>query len=78
MPKAPPVPYRFPDLEHSGVTIEAYEHYGFSIPDRGAKPSSRILYAARDNNGERHWRSSLSEIEGLIDGGFKIVASGWS
>lgn len=72
MPKAPPIPYRFPDLEHNGKIIEAYEHYGFAIPDRGAKPPSRILYAARDDNGERHWRNSLSAIESLIDGGFIV------
>lgn len=77
MVKAPPAPYRFPDLEHNGHTIESYEHYGFSMPNKGAKPSARILYAVRDNNGERHWRSSLSQIEGLIDSGFTVVASGW-
>jgi len=78
MPKAPQTPHRFPDMLHNGKKIESYEHYGFSVPDRGSKPSSRILYAARDNNGERHWRSSLAEIEGLIDSGFKVAASGWS
>jgi hypothetical protein len=33
-------------------------------------PASRILYGARDENNERHWRSSLGEINQLIERGF--------
>lgn len=75
MPKAPPIPDRLPLMEHNGTVIETYNHHGFSMPDRGAPPRSRILYAARDQNNERHWRASLQEIESLIDRGF-ITASG--
>jgi hypothetical protein len=32
--------------------------------------ASRILYGARDKNNERHWRSSLGEINQLIERGF--------
>lgn len=78
MPKAPPAPDRLPLLEHNGTPIEVYQHHGFSMPDRGPLPFSRILYAARDNNNERHWRGSLHEIESLIDRGFKTTASGHS
>lgn len=78
MPKAPPAPDRLPLLEHNGTTIEAYQHHGFSIPDRGPRPSSRILYAARDENNERHWRASLDEMQALIDRGFTTTTSGTS
>ena len=78
MPKAPLPPDRLPRLDHNGTAIEVYQHHGYSMPDRGAPPASRILYAARDENNERHWRGSLHEIEALIDRGFKIVASGGS
>lgn len=75
MSKAPPAPDRLPLLEHNGKSIEVYHHHGFSIPNRGPRPSSRILYAARDNNNERHWRRSLHEIQALIDKGFEIIPS---
>jgi len=78
MPTAPPVPDKLPLLEHNGTTIEAYQHHGFSIPDRGFRPASRILYAARDNNNERHWRASLDEMQSLIDRGFSPTTSGTS
>lgn len=78
MPKAPSVPDRLPLLEHNGTAIEAYQHHGFSVPDRGPHPVSRILYAARDQKNERHWRASLHEIEALIDRNFKAAASGTS
>jgi hypothetical protein len=75
MLKAPPLPDRLPLLEHKGTTIEVYNHHGYSIPDRGSAPSSRILYAARDNNGERHWRASLNEITSLIDRKFIVLTN---
>ncbi len=73
MPTAPPAPDRLPLLEHNGTTIEVYQHHGYSRPDRGPLPPSRILYAARDQNNERHWRGSLDEIESLIDRGFVVA-----
>lgn len=39
---------------------------------KGPQPAARTLYGARDNNGERHWRASLHEIQQLIDGGFAV------
>jgi hypothetical protein len=78
MPKAPLAPDKLPMLEHNGTPIEVYQHHGYSIPDRGPRPSSRILYAARDENNERHWRASLHEMESLIDRGFKATVSGGS
>lgn len=75
MPRPPQSPDRLPTLEHAGVHIEALQHYGFSIPDRGTAPKPRLLYGARNpEDGERHWRSSYDEIVSLIDRGF--VASG--
>jgi hypothetical protein len=73
MPKPPETPDRLPSLEHSGVTIEIYNHHGYLIPDKGNAPKSRILYAARDEAGERHWRGSLEEICLLIDRGFAVA-----
>lgn len=78
MPTAPPVPDKLPLLEHNGTTIEVYQHHGFSIPDRGPRPASRILYAARDSNNEYHWRASLDEMQSLIDRGFSPTTSGTS
>lgn len=80
MPKAPPIPDRLPFIDHNGIVIEIYQHHGYSIPDRGPLPPSRILYAARDLNHERHWRNSLDEMKGLIDRGFNTasLASGVS
>jgi hypothetical protein len=53
-------------------------HHGYSTPDRGHPPKSRILYGARDAKEERHWRGSFEEIVQLIDRGFKTapLASG--
>lgn len=74
--KAPPKPDRLPSLEYNGIVIEVIQHHGYSKPDRGTAPASRILYGARHPlNNERHWRSSLDEIQTLIDKGF-IINSG--
>ena len=71
-PLAPDV---LPSMEHNGVTITVLNHHGFSRPDRGPAPASRIIYGATDAaNNERHWRSSLHEIEQLINRNF--AASG--
>jgi hypothetical protein len=80
MPKAPPKPDRLPSMEHNGTIVEIYQHHGYSIPDRGPAPASRILYAARDCNNERHWRASLHEMTALIDRNFGAapLASGVS
>ncbi len=77
MPKAPPKPDRLPFMEHNGTAIEIYQHHGYSIPDRGPLPPSRILYAARDLNNERHWRASLGEIQSLIDRNFASSLSNY-
>jgi hypothetical protein len=61
-------------MEYSGTTIETFVHHGFSQPDRGPSPQSRTLFGARDQAGERHWRSSYEEIVSLIDRGFKTPA----
>jgi len=61
-----------PLLVHNGVEIQPIVHYGFSSPNKGPRPASRTLYGARDGNGERHWRSSLDEMQQLIDKGFAI------
>lgn len=73
MPSSPLPPDKLPSLEHNGTSIEVYQHHGYSTPDRGPMPPSRILYAARDENNERHWRGTLDEIESLIDRGFKVA-----
>lgn len=59
-----------PLLEHNGVEILPIIHHGFSSPQRGQQPASRTMYGARDQKNERHWRSSLREIQQLIDNGF--------
>jgi len=74
MPSRPLAPDRLPSVEHNGAMIEVLQHHGFSTPDRGPAPKARVLYGARDENGERHWRSSYDEICRLIDRGF--VTSG--
>ncbi len=76
MPLPPIAPDVLPSMEHNGVTITVINHHGFSRPDRGPAPKSRILYGAADGNNERHWRSSLHEIEQLIDRNFEPIASG--
>lgn len=78
MPSAPLSPDVLPSLEHNGITITVLNHHGYSTPDRGPLPKSRILYGARDENNERHWRGSLEEISQLIDRGFSSapLASG--
>jgi hypothetical protein len=70
MPSSPFPPDMLPSLEHNGIAITVINHHGFSRPDRGPAPASRILYGARDKNNERHWRSSLGEINQLIERGF--------
>ena len=72
MLNAPRAVDHLPLLEHNGIEILPIVHYGFSSPKKGPQPAARTLYGARDGNGERHWRSSLHEIEKLIDGGFSI------
>ena len=75
MPKPPLAPDKLPTLDHQGITIEAIHHHGFSMPDRGAAPRSRMLYGARNpEDGDRHWRSTYEEIVSLINRNF--VASG--
>lgn len=71
MPRPPKPPSQLPSIDHNGNTIEVWEHYGYSIPDKGARPKARILYAARDANQERHWRGSYEEIGSLIDRNFE-------
>lgn len=67
MPSAPFTPDMLPSLEHNGTAITVINHHGFSRPDRGPAPKSRILYGARDKKNERHWRASFEEISSLID-----------
>lgn len=77
MPRPPQAPDKLPTLEHAGVTVEIFQHHGYSIPDKGPMPKSRMLYGARNPvDGERHWRGSYDEIVSLINRGF--VASGES
>jgi len=59
-----------PLIVHNGTEIQPIIHYGFSSPKKGPQPQPRTMYGARDLNGERHWRSSLHEMEQLIDNGF--------
>lgn len=74
----PKAPDRLPTMEHEGVTIEIINHHGFSTPNKGPQPKSRMLYGARNpEDGERHWRASYDEIISLINHGF-VVASGES
>jgi len=73
MLNAPRAVEHLPLLEHNGIEILPIIHHGFSSPRKGPQPAARALYGARDNNGERHWRSSLHEIEKLIDSGFTIA-----
>lgn len=61
---------KLPLLEHNGAEILPIIHHGFSRPQKGPQPATRTIYGARDNNGERHWRSSLHEIQQLIDSNF--------
>ena len=70
MPLPPQTPDKLPSLEHHGTLIEVISHYGYSIPDKGPAPASRMLYGARDQKGERHWRGTNSEIVSLIDRNF--------
>ena len=75
MPRPPQAPDKLPTLEHSGVTIEPIQHYGFVTPDKGPAPKPRMLYVARNPaDGERHWRGSYDEIVSLIDKGFPVVS----
>jgi len=70
MPRPPIAPDKLPLMEHNGHTIDVIVHHGYSIPDMGPLPRERVLYGARDQNGERHWRGSFEEIGQLIDRGF--------
>ena len=72
MLKAPKPIDKLPLLSHNGVDIEPIIHYGFSSPEKGPRPAARTIYGARDKNGERHWRSSLDDLQQLIDKGFAI------
>lgn len=78
MASAPLPPDVLPSLEHNGIAITVLNHHGYSMPDRGSAPKSRILYGARDQKNERHWRSSFEEMSQLIDRGFTTapLASG--
>lgn len=80
MPRPPIAPDKLPLMEHNGHAVEVVVHHGYSIPDMGPLPRDRVLYGARDQNGERHWRSSLEEIGQLIDRNFGAapLASGVS
>lgn len=70
-PRRPQAPDRLPSLEHAGISIEALQHHGFSIPAKGPMPAARMLYGARNPaDGERHWRGSYEEMVALIDKGF--------
>lgn len=70
----PPKPVdKLPLLEHNGAEILPIVHHGFSKPSKGPQPAARTIYGAKDSNGERHWRSSLHEIQQLIDSGFATV-----
>lgn len=71
MPTTPPTPDRLPCLEYNGHQIEVINHHGYSRPDRGPMPESRMLYAVRDGNNERHWRGSIRDIEVLINKEFQ-------
>jgi hypothetical protein len=67
----PPKPVeKLPLLEHNGKEILPIIHHGFSTPAKGPQPAARTLYGARDGNGERHWRKSLSDLQKLIDANF--------
>lgn len=76
--RPPQAPDRLPSMEHNGTEITVLQHHGFSIPDRGALPKSRMLYGAKDNSGERHWKGSYEEMCSLIDRNFAVapLASG--
>jgi len=58
----PRQPDRLPSLSHNGQEISVIRHYGFS-----GNGVARMLYATKDNNGERHWRGSLEEIIHFIN-----------
>lgn len=62
-----------PTLEHNGIEILPVVHYGFSTPKKGPLPVSRAIYGARDEKGERHWRSTLEEIQKLIENNFQSI-----
>lgn len=62
-----------PTLEHNGVEILPVIHYGFSTPKKGPQPAPRTLYGAKDEKGERHWRSTLDDIQKLIENNFQQV-----
>ena len=68
----PPKPVdKLPLLEHNGAEILPIVHHGFSKPSKGPQPAARTIYGAKDQNGERHWRSSLHEIVALIERNFE-------
>ena len=66
---------QLPSLEHNGVEIVCRIHHGFSKPERGPQPQARYLYGAVSPKGERHWRRSLDDIQGLINAGFNLNAA---
>ena len=58
----PRQPDHLPSLAHNGQEISVIRHYGFS-----GNGVARMLYATKDNNGERHWRGSYEEIVHFIN-----------
>jgi hypothetical protein len=75
-PRRPQAPDRLPSLEHNGITIEAIQHHGFSLPVKGAIPEARMLYGARNPaDSERHWRGSYEEIVDLIEKDFDTASN---
>ncbi len=58
----PKRPDRLPSLSHNGQDITVIRHYGFS-----SNGAARMLYGAKDGNGERHWRRSFDEITHFLD-----------
>jgi len=69
--RPPKQPSQLPSIDHNGTNVEVWEHYGYSTPSKGPAPKSRVLYAARDANQERHWRGTYEEIKNLIDRNFQ-------
>lgn len=69
--RPPKQPSQLPSIDHNGTNVEVWEHYGYSTPSKGPAPKSRVLYAARDANQERHWRGTYEEIKSLIDRNFQ-------
>lgn len=71
--RPPLAPEQFPSIVYKDKAISILRHFGFTQPSRGPKPEPRMLYGAKDGNGERHWRGSLDEIKALIDRNFETA-----